>query len=394
MSKVIELFLIPAPRFSEKAKYIQHPIGINITNNGQMKKINQFAVVIALAVGTAGLVIAEKGNEEKPENQGIAWLYPGDEGIENHLDVVFVENFETGNMKEIESRWGHMSNREGKVMSFSNDVPEGSAGTRSLKMTATRGENEGGELYKTFHPGWDKIYLRFYVKFTKDHGYQGHFVAVRGAKKPTPYPMGGAGQRPENEFSITMEPKTHNVNEPGAEEYVPPGVWQFYAYWPEMHSWQTFDGKPDGRPNPYYGNVFQPRNPAFALRGEWTAVEIMVKLNSSPEDKDGELAFWINGKSAAYFGPGNPKGYWRSGSFHNDPNNKNAAPFEGFRWRHDMDVKVNVLRLQHYMSDRTFSNSQDYADKHPNHLIDAKQTVVYFDNVVMAKKYIGPMRKK
>lgn len=359
-----------------------------------MKKLFRLAFIIAAAIGAAGYSVVERTHEEVSQNKGIAWLYPGDEGIKNHPDVLFVENFETGDMKDVESRWGHMSNRDGKVMSFSNDVPVGSAGTRSLKMTATRGENEGGELYKTFKSGWDKIHLRFYVKFTEDHGYQGHFVALRGEKNPKPYPVGGAGQRPENHFSITMEPKTHNVNTPGSEEYVPPGVWQFYAYWPEMRSWQTFEGKPDGRPNPYYGNVFQPVKPAVAQRGKWMAVEFMIKLNSSPDEKDGEMAFWINGELQEHFYPGNPKGYWRSGSFRNDSNHPEATPFEGFRWRHDMDVKVNVLRLQHYMSDRTFANSQDYSDKHPNHLIDAKQTIVCFDNVVMAKEYIGPMRKK
>lgn len=358
-----------------------------------MKKIFRLAVLVAGAIGMAGYTYFETDDKEPSQDKGIAWLYPRDEGIENHPDVVFFDNFETGDMKDVESRWGHMSNKDGKVMSFSKDVPEGSAGTRSLKMTATRGENVGGELYKTFNPGWDKIYLRFYVKFTEDHGYQGHFVALRGAKNPKPYPTGGAGQRPENSFSVTMEPKTHNVNASGSGEYVPPGVWQFYAYWPEMRSWQTYEGKPDGRPNPYYGNVFQPQKPAVAARGEWMSVEFMVKLNTSPEEKDGELAFWIDGEKMTHFAPGNPKGYWRSGGFRNDPNHPDAKPFDGFRWRHDMDVKVNVLRLQHYMSDRTFANSQAYADKNPNHLIDAKQTIVCFDNVVMAKEYIGPIRK-
>lgn len=359
-----------------------------------MKKLLWMALFVSSVFILTGYNISNDRKDKISPGKGIAWLYPGDEGIENNPDVVFVEDFEAGDLKDIESRWGFMSNKDGKVMSLSSDVPAGSAGKRSLKMTATRGENEGGELYKTFDPGWDKIYLRFYTKFTPDHGYQGHFVALRGAKNPTPYPMGGAGQRPDNQFGITIEAKTHNVNKPGSEEYVPPGVWQFYAYWPEMRSWQTYEGKPDGKPNPYYGNVFQPEKPAFAARGKWISVEIMVVLNSSPEEKDGEIALWIDGKPEVHFAPGNPKGYWLSDCFRNDPDNPKATPFEGFRWRHDMDVKVNVLRLQHYMSDGTFGNSQAYSDKHPDHLINAKQTIVLFDHVVMAKKYIGPMRKK
>lgn len=333
------------------------------------------------------------GQDEIPTGQGIAWLYPQDEGIENHPNVVFADNFETGEMEDIESRWGYMSNKEGKVMSFSGDVSEGSVGTRSLKMTATHGENEGGELYKTFDDGWDKIHLRFYAKFPEDHGYQGHFVALRGFKDPSPYPTGGAGQRPENHFSITMEPKTHEINTSPSIQHVPPGIWQFYAYWPEMYSWQTSEGEPDGRPKPYYGNVLQPQEAAIAPRGEWIAVEFMVKLNSSADKSDGEIALWIDGEPMVHFAPGNPKGYWRSDRFLNDPNHPDAEPFEGFRWRHDMDVKVNVLRLQHYISQGTSGNTQAYAENNPDHLINTDQTIVWFDNVVMAKEYIGPIRQ-
>jgi hypothetical protein len=126
----------------------------------------------------AGCITSRPGENDIPSGKGIAWLYPGDEGIENHPSVVFADNFESGNMDDLRSKWGHMSNRDGKVMSFSDDVPEGSAGKRSLQMTATRDENQGGELYKTFDPGWDTIYLRFYTKFAEDHGAHHSFCGI------------------------------------------------------------------------------------------------------------------------------------------------------------------------------------------------------------------------
>jgi hypothetical protein len=270
-------------------------------------------IVTLISCDTPGV-----NNEETeiPDGQGIAWLYPGDEGIENHPSVVFSDNFEHGTMDDVEAHWGHMSNREGKVISFSSDVPNGSAGTRSLQMTATRGENAGGELYKTFDPGWDEIYLRFYTKFAEDHGsYQGHFVALRGFNDPLPYPMGGAGQRPENHFSVTIEPKTRSQT----QSTQPLGIWQFYAYWPEMRSWQSPEGEPDGRDNPYYGNSFRPENPFGVPRGEWICVEFMVKLNSTSDEKDGEIALWIDGEPIVEFAPGTPAGYWMADSFRNDP---------------------------------------------------------------------------
>jgi hypothetical protein len=110
-----------------------------------------------------------------------------------------------------------------------------------------------------------------------------------------------------------------------------------------------------------------------------------------PKKSDGEAALWINGKPVVHFAPGIPKGYFSSDRFHNHPDHPDAAPFNGFRWRHDMDVKINVLRLQHYVSGRVFDRSQDYADKNRDYLINTKQATVWFDNVVMAKTYIGPM---
>ena len=348
----------------------------------------------------------ESSHHEVDEDmvRGIAWDYPGDEGIDGHPSVVFADNFETGDLHDLRERWGHWNNRDEKVMSFSSEVPEGSAGLRSLKMTATRGENAGGELYKTFDPGWDKIYLRFYTKFAEDHGIYHHFVALRGFKDPLPYPMGGAGRRAENHFSVTIEPSTAEINRYPNIMHEPPGVWQFYAYWPEMRSWQTPEGEPDGRDNPYYGNSFQPQEPSVVPRGEWISVEIMVKVNSTPEEKDGEMALWIDGVPAVHFAPGTPKGYWKSSDrfpgdpaipnarFRNDPDHPDAEPFEGFRWRHDMDVKVNVLRLQHYISEGTFRNTQAYSEENPDRPINTEQNIVWFDNVVMATEYIGPMR--
>ena len=353
-----------------------------------------------------GCNISRPGNGEVSSGQGIAWLYPGDEGIENHPSVVFADNFESGNMDDLRSKWGHMSNRDGKVMSFSDDVPEESAGKRSLQMTATRGENAGGELYKTFENGWDTIYLRFYTKFAADHGFYHHFVALRGFKDPLPYPMGGAGDRAENHFSITVEPTTTEANKYPATLHEPPGIWQFYAYWPEMRSWQTPEGDPDGRPNPYYGNSFQPIEPVIAVRDKWIAVEFMVQLNSSPEGSDGAIALWIDGKPVVQFAPGVPAGYWWSSDrfpgdtrtpnarYRNDPDHPDASPFKGFRWRHDMDVKVNVLRLQHYVSGTAFDRTLEWADNNPDYLINTDQATVWFDNVVMTTEYIGPIRKR
>jgi hypothetical protein len=326
------------------------------------------------------------------DDRGIALLFPGDDGIEADPRVVFSENFETGTMDDLRVRWGYMSNSNGEVMSFSDDVPENSSGTRSLQMTATKGKNAGGELYKTFAPGWDTIYLRFYTKFAIDHGSHHHFVALRGFKDPATAPSGGAGQLAENHLSVTIEPAMSEINKYPGTTHAPPGIWQFYAYWPEMRSWQTVEGKPDGRPNPYYGNPFQPVIPAVTPRGDWICIEVMLKMNSIATRKNGELALWIDGKPVVHFAMGIPSGYWMRDRFRNDPLHANSAPFEGFRWRHDMDVRVNVLRLQHYVSGTAFETTNTYSVNNPDYLLNNEEATVWFSNVVMATEYIGTIR--
>ncbi len=367
----------------------------SIVNSIKTKVVRKIITLLlpALALSLFAAVSCDSGNEIPP-GMGIAWLYPGDEGIGDHPSVVFAENFESGTLEDIAAKWGHMSNRDGKVMSFSSDTPEGSRGKRSLRVTATRNENAGGELYKTFDPGWDKIYLRFYTKFAADHGSHHHFVALRGFRDPLPYPTGGAGRRAENHFSVTIEPTMFEINAPATIHHDPPGIWQFYAYWPEMRSWQSLAGEPDGRPNPYYGNSFQPEAPAIVPRDKWIAVEIMVKLNSSADAYDGQIALWIDGEPVVRFAPGVPHGYWVGDRFRNDPGYGNAVPFEGFRWRHDMDVKINVLRLQHYVSETSFSRTGDFFERNPGFPVNMEKATVWFDNIVMATEYIGPVRQE
>src|SRR5213593_1528580 len=94
---------------------------------------------------------------------GIAALYPGDVGIENHPDVIFVERFEEATLTELFIRWTDILN--GPAMSFSPDVPAGSPGARSLNIPwVGGGVNDGGHLYRQLSPGVaDTLYVRYYI---------------------------------------------------------------------------------------------------------------------------------------------------------------------------------------------------------------------------------------
>jgi len=98
---------------------------------------------------------------------------------------------------------------------------------------------------------------------------------------------------------------------------------------------------------------------------------------------DGEMAFWIDGKLVGHWAPGRPVGSWMRDTFHTSGFwNKNPKPFEGFSWRTHESLSINYSTLQWYVSNRVTGKGK--SDKN----------IVYFDNYVIAKNYIGPVAEK
>ena len=360
---------------------------------------------LLLVTGISLLLMNLAGTPPKTSDstpKGIAAQYPGDVGIEKHPSVIFVENFETGSMNHILEKW--TSNVGANDDRLSLDVitgPAGSSGNKSLKMTVFRNkEGDASELRKVFEKGYEQLYFRFYVKFADDFGYNHHFTSMSGELDPKPWSIGRAGLKPEVHFSTTIDQSTRNTNKPG-DEHTPPGYWMFYAYWPEMKSWQTPEGVPDGRPNPYYGNVFMPKDPVEAKRGEWQCIEMMIRLNSAPDKTNGAHAFWIDGEPVGIWDPEEEKpvpGYWMRQVFRHDPDHIDAKPFPGIAWRSNPDhferLKINIIRLQNYVSDDSWKEVDKYFAEHPDFKINLEEATVWKDHIVVATEYIGPIKKK
>jgi hypothetical protein len=283
------------------------------------------------------LALAAQLASGQAEGAGIAAEYPGDEGIERDPRVLFVEDFETGTVKEIGARWGEVSLAEN--MDLPADLHDASPGLRSLRIA------RNGHLY-THTKGVDTLHARFYVKFHPKTGYIHHFVHLAADRTPTPWPKGGAGKRPAGDlgFSSGIEPWGQWGKSPA------PGVWHFYSYWHEM--------KGDGRGN-YWGNFFDaPQDPIQP--GRWTCVEARLKANSSPEAADGEQAFWLDGKL--------------------------AGDFRGIRWRTTDQLKLNTFWLLYYWTEQAARHNQD---KDPDRVYE-----VWFDDIVLATEYVGPVQGK
>jgi hypothetical protein len=283
--------------------------------------------------------------EDQKRILGIASKYPGDVGIETDPAVIFAENFEALTLEEIAKHWHQISNKDDEVMSLTDDVPPDSSGKQSLNMTANLERNTGGHLYKFFEPGWDELYFRFYVKFSPEHSYVHHFVHMSANIDSKPWPEGHAGELPpgNKRFSTGIEPWGF------WSKYSPPGAWNFYTYWQEMK--ESRDGK-------YWGNSFAPEQPIKVPRNRWLCVEFMMGCNSEPEKNDGEQAFWIDGEL--------------------------GGCFKGFRWRSTTELKLNTIWLLYYVTHDTMRQNRVVNPPTMNW--------VWFDDLVVATKYIGPIK--
>ncbi len=283
---------------------------------------------------------------------GLAANYPGDVGIENDPNVVFVEKFEETSVTNLVARWNDVLNQPS--LSFSTDVPAGSpAGSHSLNISSVGGGvSNGGHLYRQLTPGVDDtLYVRYYLKYPTGVNYSHQGIWMGGHNPPVSWPDPQAGTKPvgNDRFSAA------------AEQLAGTTVFDHYDYWMNMR--MALDGN-------YWGNRLLNDPSVHGVEGQWMCVEHMVKLNNPVTAFNGEHAIWRNGVKISHLGPGFPNGTWLGGNFTQTPT---GTPFEGFRWRSDPSLNLNWIWLQNYS---------------PNDPMGVNGNM-RFDHVVAAKSYIG-----
>jgi hypothetical protein len=310
-------------------------------------------------------------------DKGIASEYPGDRGLESDRRVVFVENFEGDSLEEIWKNWETVSDKPGQ--SLTGEVPPGSSGKSSLLMDRTAGP--GPQLFRRIKNksggwGYDRLFARYYVKFDPECGEIHHFgTCLGGNNPPTAWPSVRAGQPTDGAKSFWS----------GIEPFGRKWTWDFYTYWCEMRG-----SPPRGQA---WGNSFIHDPDLKVEKGRWICIEQMIQMNDVG-DSNGEQALWIDGKLVSHLGKGFPKGLWTYDKFvpgkggqgirwSREKNGserfevpEGGAPFEGFRWRTVQELNVNSLWL--YV----------YTEKPKGHRMR-----VWFDDVVLATDYIGPIEQ-
>ena len=251
-------------------------------------------------------------------------------------DILFADDFESGKADKWDLDESSVNNRE--QFQFVSDKENVAHGKRAVQFTVKPGGAQGVKLNKWLMPGYDQVFMRFYCKFDKnfDQGNHMHFVHLLANRLDNKWSaFGKAGIKPTGaDFYTTGLEPWRNWGKHRA-----PGTWGFYAYHMDMPI--------DPKMNKYWGELMHPNKPVVLERDKWFCMEVMVKANT-PGKKDGEQAYWIDGKKMAHF--------------------------KTIRWRTDPELKWNAFWLSLYIH-------------HPT-----KMCRVWFDDLVISRKYVGPLK--
>ena len=285
----------------------------------------------------AGLLL---GAQDDP---GLASKYPGDAGLGKDPAVLFHDDFESGAPGE---RWDLLRTKGGTGAAVEAEKdPKIARGNASARATLRKGGAEDIGFCKRLVPGRDEVFMRHYVRYGSDYGFTSHggsgFCASSQAEGFGP--GGHAGRAPGGDkfFWSTLEPIGR------AAQGKAPGPLIFYSYWWKM--------KPDGKGN-HWGNWFRPETDCVPALETWLCVEWRVKANT-PGREDGELDGWIDGEK--------------------------RGSFRGINWRSAETLKVNQVSLSQWLEARAYEASGGGTTR-----------TVWYDDVVVATKYIGPRARK
>ena len=285
-------------------------------------------------------------------NNGIAKNYPNDAGIESDPQVVYADNFESYNSISgltSNGRWNeayHIQN-----IRLATEPENYFHGTKAIEFKVPQTNNEvSNTLLKYIEPTQDIIFIRFYAKF--DVGFNVSGSSHNGSTISSSYwegPGGGPGIPADgyNKFLVSGEAWRDLNSAPN------PGSLNAYVYHPEQRDIWGDHFFPTGRVLPFdylpgdFGPYFISRPEVVPELGSWYAYEIMVKANT-PGERDGRIAFWLDGEL--------------------------IADWLNIRLRDTTDLKVDRVSIDLHVKNNTLGIAKKY-----------------YDNVVIATSYIGPM---
>jgi len=289
---------------------------------------------------------------------GIASHYPGDRGINYDPEVLFFDDFESyTSPSQLTTKWTKAYKTENlRIATEAADVYSG-AKALEFKLPIS-GMEVANACKKAISPKQNTLFIRAYMKF--DPGFHVVGSSHTGLTLSANYPGPGNGT-PRDGTGWFLFLLQNNLQGP-LSGGIPPGNAHLYVYWPKQRGAFGDHWYPDGRVVPWETGIgnkgdwvaypmqyphFQPYpNNVMPPRDKWFCYELMVHANT-PGQKDGEVKCWYNGRLVADF------------------------PDLSIRSIPTLEIDQASIGLHAQHSER----------------INKK----WYDNVVIAKKYIGPM---
>jgi len=281
-------------------------------------------------------------------DRGIAARHPGDRGIGMDPEVIFADDFESySSGAGLSAHWDAVYHNA----SITTDSSIVFAGQRSLEFVSPKQSAElNNSVGRTLRDEQDVLFMRYYSRFDTTFDVTGS--SHNGGGISAHYFVGGNATpgvpaNGNNKFLVEYESWREDRTEPN------PGNLNVYVYHPEQRSEWGDHFFPDGRVLPN-GNIPGNFGPEFVARrnrmpelGRWYAYEVMVAANT-PGIRDGRIALWLDGEL--------------------------IADFSNLRMRNVATLRIDRVSLSLHIGTNTTG-----------------QTRKWYDNVVVARSYIGPM---
>lgn len=289
-----------------------------------------------------GVFRCKQGHDLPPSDPipGLAARYPGDKGISSDPDVVFATGFESAKWNE---KWTYAGQLEviDTVTADSKRKFEPLLG-KALRVRIAKGSNGALNTLFKFKKETGRepeaIYFRYYLRLADDWN-----QTLQGGKLPGisgTYGVAGWGGRKSDGTDGWSARGLYMLTIPPGNPLAGTTPIGTYCYHADMEG--------------NYGTnwVWQNDYRGFLENNRWYSIEQYLKLNV-PGQKNGILRAWVDGRLA----------------------------FEktDIRFRHVEKLKIEQVWMNVYHGGRKPSPY----DQH-----------VFIDNVVIAKKYIGPIRRK
>lgn len=302
---------------------------------------------LLLAGGSRGPLRAAQALPEG--DAGIAAAYAQDQGIAADPAVIFADDFEAyRSVSEIGAVWNAGLYHH---VALSSSKGEKFAGAQALQFTSPKQDAElSNGAARALTQGEDLIFLRYYSKFDSSFDVRGSSHNGGGISasyfeegRATP----GVRADGRNKIWVSLEAWRDDLAEAN------PGKQNLYVYHPEQRSQWGDHFFPSGTVLPFtykpgdFGQNFVARPDIAVKLGRWYCYELMVRANT-PGKRDGRIAWWLDGRL--------------------------AADHPGLRLRDVASLKFDRVDLSLHIG----SNPR-------------RETKKWYDNIVVARAYIGPM---